>query len=177
MKDREALCATVHGVAKNLTQLSNWTTAHRASSPPRLFPFLEAAIANLAWRYHPDELVCQISHRHAVQIWLLLIDQLLINSSLQMMLLAFQYDNGTAKTWTLLEYGGKKKDCRKAFCQSIRWKSLNVVHKLTCFIYILYLLIHLLVYLLTFSSFIMKFHEQYLLLQEQFLFRSMMIRM
>ena len=71
-------------------------------------------------------------------------------SSLQMLLLAFWNDNCTSKSWTLLEYR-KKKICTKVFCQSIWRKSLNVVHKLTCFSYIIYLLIHLLVYLLTFS--------------------------
>jgi len=35
VKDREAWCATVHGVAKSQTQLSNWTTILF----PNLFPF------------------------------------------------------------------------------------------------------------------------------------------
>ena len=36
VKDREALCAAVHGVSKSQTQLSDWTTTTNQTKPKQI---------------------------------------------------------------------------------------------------------------------------------------------
>ena len=50
VKDREAWCEAVHGVAKNWTQLSDWTTANKMRI--LIIKFLVGKIAWLIWNFN-----------------------------------------------------------------------------------------------------------------------------
>ena len=80
MKDREALCAAVHGVSKSQTQLNNWTTT--ATSTPFLFVVYPPLPKLLAGRDDGDQpFLQQVGlYNLVLTVWVIILESLCYSS-------------------------------------------------------------------------------------------------